>query len=180
VAWSNEPETVRWRRWIGKRAQVTGRYTGTTDQILRWAACRWGIAPDLLRAVALQESDWRQGAVGDAGASFGIMQVKDHYPDGSPAWGGYPATSTATALNADFYAAYIRSCFDGDFADGGDWLYHGRTIAQVIAAHDSDYAIWGCVGSWYSGEWYDPGAQAYIRAVKARLAARAWERLSVP
>jgi hypothetical protein len=171
---------MRWTRWIGRRLRVTGRYTGTTDQILSWAACRWGLPADVLRAVAMQESDWRQDAIGDDGASFGIMQVKDHYRDGSPAWGGYPATRASTALNADFYAAYIRSCFDGDFADGGRWLYRGRTIGEVISAAGSDFAFWGCVGSWYSGSWYDAGARAYIAKVRQRLAARSWPGATTP
>jgi hypothetical protein len=56
VRWSMEPEIVRWRRWMRKRAQITGHFTGTTDQIFRWAACKWNLDVDLLRAVAIQES----------------------------------------------------------------------------------------------------------------------------
>jgi len=33
--------------------------------------------------------------------------------------GGYPHTQQSTVLNADWYAAHIRSCYDGDFYDGG-------------------------------------------------------------
>ena len=29
---------------------VTGNYTGTTDEIVRWAACKWGIDEDVVRA----------------------------------------------------------------------------------------------------------------------------------
>src|SRR5579884_2247822 len=29
---------------------VTGHFTGTTDEILQWAAYKWGFSPDLLRA----------------------------------------------------------------------------------------------------------------------------------
>ena len=176
VRWSMEPDSVRWRRWTAKRSSVTGRFTGTTNQIFIWAGCKWEIDSDLLRAVAAQESDWRQDAVGDGGKSFGIMQIKDHYADGAPAWGGYPATLSATALNVDFYAAYLRSCLDGDFFDGGRWLYDGDSMAEVIAAHGAAYALWGCVGSWYSGYWYDNGARPYIGKVKEQLRARSWLR----
>ncbi len=174
VRWPTTSANERWVKWAAVRARVTGRFTGTTDQILRWGACRWALDEDLLRAVAVQESGWRQDAVGDRGASFGLMQIKDHYADGSPAWGGYPDTLAETALNVDFYAAYIRACFDGDFADGGRWLYHGQTGAEVIARHGRDYALWGCVGSWYSGDWYDAMAQRYIDRVKRHLADRSW------
>src|SRR5690349_11619627 len=30
---------------------VTGHFTGTTDEVLQWAAIKWGLRPDLLRAV---------------------------------------------------------------------------------------------------------------------------------
>jgi hypothetical protein len=175
--WSMAPDTTRWTRWLARRARVTGGYAGTTDRIFAWAACKWALNADLLRAVAVQESDWHQAMVGDGGASFGIMQIKDHYDDGSPAWGGYPATLAGTALNVDFYAAYLRACLDGVFYDGGRWLYDGRSVADLNAEHGADYVTWGCVGSWYSGHWYDAEAQAYIDSVRDRLATRAWTRL---
>ncbi|MEA2281791.1 MAG: hypothetical protein QOK21_2398 [Solirubrobacteraceae bacterium] len=170
-----QPEMARWRAWLATRARVTGRYTGTTDQIFEWAACKWGLSADLLRAVALQESGWHQAMIGDDGQSFGIMQIKDHDADGVPAWGGYPDTRADTALNVDFYAAYLRSCVDGDFYDGGTWLYGGRRVPDLIAERGADFVTWGCVGSWYSGHWYDAGARTYIGRVQSRLSARAWE-----
>jgi hypothetical protein len=36
--------------------------------------------------------------------------------------------------------------------------------------------LWGCIGSWFSGGWYDSGAQNYISGVKAHLANRDWEK----
>jgi hypothetical protein len=48
----------RWDRWLLPR--VTGAHAGTTDQDIQWAACKWGIADNLLRAVALRESGWFQ------------------------------------------------------------------------------------------------------------------------
>jgi hypothetical protein len=179
VSWPAVPEMDRWNKWTAKRAKVTGRYAGTTDQILNWAACKWGVDGDLLRAVAVQESDWRQDKIGDDGHSFGIMQIKNSYANGSPAWGGYPDTYADTALNVDFYAAYLRSCVDGDFYDGGQWLYGGRRLSQLIAARGADYVTWGCVGSWYSGDWYDPQARDYILRVQERLATRAWEHYPI-
>jgi hypothetical protein len=94
---------------------------------------------DLLRAVAVQESDWHENIVGDTcgpvgQASYGILQIKNAYCNGGSAWGGYPYTAQDTALNADFYAAYLRSCLDGDFYDRGSWLYKGQTIAQITGA----------------------------------------------
>ncbi len=122
VPWSNAEIGSYWAKWIAKRNQVTGNETGTTNQILQWAACKWGMDEDLLRAVAVQESDWHESMVGDncgpvGQASYGILQIKNAYCNGGGAWGGYPYTAQDTALNADFYAAYLRSCLDGDFSD---------------------------------------------------------------
>jgi hypothetical protein len=178
AAWSNDEGNTYWTKWIAKRDRVTGRFTGTTDQTFRWAACKWGIDENVLRAVAVQESEWQQSALGDyvngAYHSFGIMQVRNTANDGAPAWGGYPDTRNKTPLNLDFYAANMRSCLDGDFYDGGAWLYNGQTIRQVIAANGSDYALWGCVGSWFSGGWYDADAKRYTALVKQWLAAKTW------
>jgi autotransporter family porin len=93
------------------------------------------------------------------------MQIKDHYADGSKAWGGYPWTQQSTALNVDFYGAYMRACLNGVFYDGGNWLYGGTKVTNDL---------WGCVGSWFSGNWYDSGARSYIAQVKQHLAERTW------
>jgi len=44
---------------------VDGQYTGTTEMIFRWAACKWGIDEDLIRAQATVEHDtWIQWNAG--------------------------------------------------------------------------------------------------------------------
>jgi hypothetical protein len=48
----------RWDSWLLPR--VDGQFTGTTDEILQWAACKWGLPDNLLRAVAVVESTWFQ------------------------------------------------------------------------------------------------------------------------
>ncbi|MGZ4477021.1 MAG: hypothetical protein ACXVW2_00250 [Nocardioidaceae bacterium] len=50
-----------WDRWLLQR--VDGQYTGTTDEIIQWAACKWGISDNLLRAMAVQESTWNNHLV---------------------------------------------------------------------------------------------------------------------
>src|SRR5688500_5670474 len=52
-------EDFRRRSIMANRGEVTGRYRGTTDEILQWAAHKWGFDPDLFRAVAYVESRWR-------------------------------------------------------------------------------------------------------------------------
>ena len=177
VPWGSEMDY--WGRWVANRSLVTGNYRGTTNQIIQWAACKWGLDENLLRAVAVQESDWHESMVGDVcgpvgEASYGLFQIKNKYCSGSWAWGGYDYTAKYSAFNADFYGAYIRSCLDNDFYDGGSWLYGGRTIAQIIATNGFEYAVWGCVGSWFSGGWYESGASNYISSVQSHLANKDW------
>lgn len=48
----------RWDSWL--LARVTGGHVGTTDENIQWAACKWGLSDNLLRAVAIVESTWFQ------------------------------------------------------------------------------------------------------------------------
>jgi hypothetical protein len=53
----------------GPRAQklarrINGDFTGTTIDILRWAACKWGIDQDIVFAQAAVESWWQQDTLG--------------------------------------------------------------------------------------------------------------------
>jgi hypothetical protein len=170
--------------------RVNGDYSGTTDQILRWGACKWGIDEDVVRAEAAAESHWRQNAAGDPTAneswcppgqgfpgawsgaqcmqSYGIMQVK--FRD----FGGWPLSKDSTAFNVDFRLAYQRACMNGDI----DYL-PARTPQPGYPRYpdgDPDQMMWGCMGDWYSGGWFDPPALGYIAEVKALLAQRAWLR----
>jgi O-antigen ligase len=171
-------------------ARVNGEFTGTTDQILRWGACKWGIDEDVVRAEAVAESHWRQDDAGDSsndqarcppgegfpGAwdggscklSYGVMQVK------FTSFNGWPLSKDSTAFNVDFRLAYQRACMNGDIAylrqqnpAGGYPAYPNGTTGQML---------WGCMGDWFSGSWYDSGALRYIAEVKSDLADRTWSR----
>ena len=39
----------------------------STDEILQWAACKWGIDEDIVRAQAAKETYWTQDHLGDFG-----------------------------------------------------------------------------------------------------------------
>jgi hypothetical protein len=178
ITWS--PSMYSWTNFVADRDKVTGNYKGTTDEILQWTACKWGIDEDIVRADAVLESDWIQSTVGDncgtAGeASYGILQAKNKDCSGDWVNGGYPYTQSDTALDADYWGARLRACYDGAFYEAGSsWLYNGQTIAQVIAAHGDSYALWGCIGAWYSGNWYDSGAQQYISKVQSDYNSKPW------
>jgi hypothetical protein len=143
--------------------QVTGDFTGTTDEIIQWAAWKWGIDEDVMRAAAVQESDWHQNDVSDGGVSFGLFSVKTQLASGDDGWPGtYPLAASSTAFNADYYGRAFRSCYAGRET----WL--GRSY------HAGD--LWGCVGLWYSGGFHDRGAEDYVRLVKKWLVQRSWAR----
>ncbi len=144
--------------------RVTGNFTGTTDEIIQWAACKWGVDEDVARAQAAKESFWFQNAVGDNGESFGIMQVRQPY------WkwafnNGVGDAKTSTAYNLDAALAARRNCFEGNET----WLN------SVGGAHYAAGDLWGCIGLWFSGRWHDQAADTYIAAVQSDLAQRVWE-----
>ncbi len=162
------------------RQQMTGRFTGTTDEILQWVACKWGVPVDVVRAEAVIESYWRQSQQGDTtsvqsdcppgtwnGAScdqsYGILQIKYKYFGG--AW---PMSRDDTAFSAEYVYGMIRTCYEG-------WTTYLSDRAPL-----SGYApykagdLWGCLGRWYSGDWYSQGAIDYIAKVKAAYNQKTW------
>ena len=146
---------------VSLRRLVTGNFRGTTDEIIQWAAWKWGISADLLRAVATRESSWRQSFIGDNGQSFGLMQVKaTAFP------GTGPLAGESTAFNVDFYGAVFRDYYDGD----ATWL--NSVPGNGAAYRGGD--LWGSVGAWFSGRWHDAGAMRYVNQVSAALAIKPW------
>ena len=146
------------------RAKVTGNFKGTTDEIIQWAAWKWGLPEDTLRAVATRESWWRMEAVGDNGQSFGITQVKN----ASFHAGTYPISKNSTAFNADYHAGIVRQYFEGC----SPWLKNYVFNGTVYAAGD----LWGSIGTWYSGRWHDDPANNYIAIIKDHQANRTWAK----
>ena len=157
---------------------------GTTEQILEWAAKKWGFAdtpsplggpalhlPDLAKAMAVQESDWRQGLQGDFHSgrcdwtggpacpypdgyqSYGLLQVK------RTSWpGSYPHSARSTAFAADYAMAAVRHYYDG-----ASWLPSLRGD------------LWGAVEGWYSGT-DDSSGDWYRAAVYDSYQTKPWKQ----
>jgi autotransporter family porin len=132
--------------------RVKGDFTGTTDEILQWGACKWGFDVDDVRAQAVAESTWRMSMNGDAGASWGILQVK---PSAHP--GTWPWARDSTAYNVDYTLARRRGCYEG-------WSYEG-------SASRGD--LWGCIGMWFSGS-YGSGYDGYVASVQRSYREKPW------
>ncbi len=142
--------------------RVTGNFTGTTDEIIQWAACKWGFDENTLRAQAAKESYWSMLSVGDNGESYGIMQVRNTTFRND---GVFPNAQRSTAFNIDLYLATWRDCYDGK----DTWLNtveRGRTYSAGDA--------WGCIGKWFSGRWYTQPSVDYIGAVQQYLNSQIW------
>ena len=74
------------------------------------------------------------------------------------------------ALNADYYGGILRSYYDGKQR----WLNTVSGRGTVSASWHSRGDLWGSVGAWFSGRWWNEPARGYIREVKRRLRERTW------
>jgi hypothetical protein len=200
----------RWDSWLLQR--VDGQYSGTTDEIFQWAACKWGLQDNMLRAIAVRESTWYQydtypgnrcvmhyscgdffssptsaskvycDAIAKYGYDYqadygqglcpktfsivGIMSWEDPnwgvYPDNQD--GTFPFNRDSTAFALDYIGSYLRGCYEG-------WEFWLKNTGQKnYAAGD----IWGCVGSWYAGDWHSSNADGYISRVQTELNNLTW------
>jgi hypothetical protein len=201
----------RWDSWLLPR--VDGQFTGTTDEIFQWAACKWGIPDNILRGQAVRESLWFQYATDATGRCLPNYGCTDLFSSASPAsrtycdglatfgrdyqldfgaglcpktfgiesvmswedptWGHvptYPANQNgtfpfnrdSTAFAVDYEASYLRGCYEGWI----EWLGNSGPYAPGD--------IWGCVGSWYAGNWHSAAADGYISRVQTEIANLRW------
>ena len=105
--------------------------------------------------------------MGDNGASFGLLQVRAPVHEGT-----FPYARDSTAYSVDYALAWRRACYEGE----SFWLNQAGKQGGYAKGDE-----WGCVGAWFSGDWYDgdenvtySGAKPYIKMVKQRLAERTW------
>ncbi len=160
---------------------IDGNFTGTTDEILQWGACKWGIDENLVRAMAANESwGWNQAAAGDFTSnlslcfpglefgnggcylSYGVMQVK---ATDSP--GTFPDTLTSTAYVVDYKLGYERACMEGQ-------INYLRSRSPDYPSGDPNDMLWGCVDQWYTGTWWNGTDDAYITETKYLDTNKAW------
>lgn len=160
--------------------RVDGDFTGTTDELIQWAACKWGIDEDVARAQVAIESWWHQTTEGDRTSeaadchpdlraplpcpeSIGLMQVR--YPFHGEAYEDSNAIRSS-AYNLDYAFSVWRSCYEGELT----WLNTVERGAEYVAGD-----LWGCTGVWFSGRWYTQPAIDYNARVLDYLNQRIWE-----
>jgi hypothetical protein len=160
--------------------RVDGNFSGTTDEIMQWAACKWGVDEDIVKAMAANESRWNDRALGDftsdrslcadehplgvdgvAGQcpqSLGFMQLKWRYHQAA-----HPATAQSNAYHLDYAFAVWRSCYEGNL-----------TFLNRSGYKAGD--VLGCIGNWHAGDWKSPSGQIYVDRVMTFVAERPWEK----
>jgi hypothetical protein len=163
------------------KPRIDGHFSGTTDEIIQWVACKWGWSDNLVRAEAFVESHWNQATGPKYGfgdyetdpsdctydhtppcpTSFGIIQVKwlfhpAGYSSSSPQ-SSYPWITRSTAYDLDVQVAEMRGCYDGMST------YLGDTRGD----------LWGCIQDWNSGSW-SPDGGPYSAEVQATMTAEPW------
>jgi hypothetical protein len=175
----------RARVWPFRR--VTGNFTGTTGEIIQWAACKWGFNVNALRAQAVVESYWTQTNLGDwttdarncapfhgigqdgrpgqCPESVGMLQVRAPYVPLRIARGA----TRSTAYNLDAYLAIWRSCWRGEET----WLNQFERGRNYTAGDE-----WGCIGRWFTGRWYTPVGIDYTNRVQAYYRQQIWRTVS--
>jgi hypothetical protein len=101
-------------------ANVDGNYSGSTDDLIRITACKWGIDEDYIRAQAWVETGWHQDCAAAHGG-YGCNEGGDfNNPSGNPS--GLPITSIT--------AGGIFSAFDGFGGLSGADHYDSWSIVQ--------------------------------------------------
>jgi hypothetical protein len=158
------------------KPRVTGNFTGTTDEIFQWAACKWGLADNMVRAQAVEESHWHQNTESDfepkssghcpqgeerdpCPTSFGILQIKWYFhPSLSPVDSSYPMSKAMTAFSVDYEVSEMRGCYDGHSFEG----------------EKAKGDLFGCMGIWFAGALHTGPADEYIDRVKHSLDKKPW------
>jgi hypothetical protein len=173
-----------------------GMSNPSTDDLIQWAAHKWGIPEDWLRAQYVQESQWSQYWQGDRTTetqaiyplypvqshvpnsttdiyqSLGITQVQwqpANHPDGAVGTGTEPLRWKSTAFNIDYQAATVRFYYDNPQQIRTSWGDGSYVPCQQ----------WNSIGGWFEPyPWNNSGQQNYIGLVQNHLNSHTWDTQS--
>ena len=140
---------------------VTGRFTGTTDEVIQWAARKWGLKPDLLRGVddgrvvVADEHARRQRRLVQALPGPPPLPLHRARVPGVPRRRG----AQRGLLRRD-PARVLRR--EAGLAEHGLGRRAGSGDERSARGRGGRYRrgdLWGSVGAWFSGRWWnEPGA----------------------
>jgi hypothetical protein len=157
----------------------------STDDLIEWAAYKWGVPEDFVRGQMVMESGWSMLQTGDrhdwsepvasrypalavidtdsVWESLGIAQIRwRHTVPWNP--GVEPLRWQSTGFAVDYSQALIRYYFDGYC----DWCGAGYRAGDPDGAYRSYVS-----GSWDDGQWYADG-------VRSNAASKPWEPVPPP
>jgi hypothetical protein len=152
---------ARWDTWLLPR--VSGAFTGKTDEIFQWAACKWGLPDNLLRAIAVRESTWYQYPTYTSGAcvvNWGCGDIFDAasesslaYCDGIAKIGGYDYQGDFSSgiCPKTFSIAGVMSWEDPSWGpmrgnQNGTFPFNRNSTAFAVDYLGSD--LRGCIEGW--------------------------------
>ncbi len=163
----------------------------STDDLIQWAAHKWGIPENWLRAEYVLESQWSSWWRGDETAvskqqyakypllarirgshnvyqSLGITQERWD-PKGDFGAGTEPLRWRSTSFNIDYQAAMVRFYYDNPANARAAWGDHSYAPCHA----------WESIGAWFSSyPFNNSGSQQYVNIVKHNLATDAWRESS--
>ncbi len=182
---------INWSSWLLPR--VDGDFTGTTDEIFQWGACKWGLPDNLIRAITAAESTWYQYLTYPGGRCVpsrgcGDLDNSDlTYCRGIGRFGyDYQKDYGAGVCPGTFSIAGVMSYQDPDWGkwpgdQNGTFPFNRDSTAfgweqWLVHSYPSYGAgdIWGCAGVWYSGAWHTAAAETYIATVRDLEKSRIW------
>jgi hypothetical protein len=167
-----------------------GIHDPSTDDLIQWAAHKWEIPEDWLRAEYVLESNWNGFQLGDLTPvkaswygqyppqsrgpksqvyqSLGMTQIR-WAPDGSLHPGTEPVRWESTSFNVDYQAATIRFYYDNPQKTRSAW---GDSSYQPCEK-------WNSIGAWFDAyPWNSPQSAPYVASVKQNLGQAVWRSQS--
>ena len=115
---------------------MDGQFTGTTDEIFQWAACKWGLPDNLVRAIAVRESTWYQYETYSSGRCV-------------TNWGCGDMMSSANSATATYCNAVALAGHDYQQDYGAGLCPETFSIVGVM---DWQAPSWGLIGSCAGGK----------------------------
>jgi hypothetical protein len=78
----------------------------------------------------------------------------------------------STAFAVDYRLAHLRACMNKSIG----YLFNHDPVSGHSRYADAigDELLWGCVGTWYSGYFWDAGSLAYIERIQRFYVERPW------
>jgi F5/8 type C domain-containing protein len=182
---------------------VTGNYTGTTDELIQWASWKWGIPTDWLRAEYALESNWNQSETNSAGQALEGFGFGDEATVSASDYSKYPAV--AQQGNNEVYQSMgitqVKWTPEGSVGAGTEPLrwestafnidYQAATIRFYFDNPSGDRSSWGdssyqagqewnSLGGWFEPyPWANSGQEQYISEVQCRLNSQIWTQPTV-